>query len=96
MFSAISRYANLETATYETSDHRLITYVRRRFIPPFSGSVLIEHSVVERDRLDNITAHYLGSPEDFWRICDANIAMKPDELTAEIGRLLIIPLPSGR
>ena len=33
------------------------------------------------DRLDNIAARYLGDPEQFWRICDANGAMRPDELT---------------
>ena len=95
MFSATSRYTNLEIATYQTSDGRTVVYVRRRFVPVFSGTVLVEHQVVERDRLDNITAHYLGDPEQFWRICDANTAMQPDDLTAEIGRDLNIPSPTG-
>lgn len=95
MFSATSRYANLEIVTYQTSDGRTVVYVRRRFIPAFSGTVLAEHAVVEGDRLDNVTAHYLGDPEQFWRICDANTAMRPDDLTAEIGRCVNIPLPTG-
>ena len=44
------------------------------------------------DRLDNITANYLGDPEQFWLLCDANNAMHPDELTAQIGQKLRIPL----
>jgi hypothetical protein len=95
MFSATSRYANLETATHQTSDGRTVVYVRRRFIPPMSGTVVTEHQVVEGDRLDNITARYLGDPEQFWLICDANTAMQPADLTAEIGRRLNIPLPVG-
>ena len=38
------------------------------------------------------TAQYLGDPEQFWRICDANDAMRPDDLTAEVGRRLLIPV----
>ena len=38
---------------------------------------------------------YLGDPEQFWRVCDANRAMRPDELTETIGRRLRITLPEG-
>ena len=51
--------------------------------------------MTQGDRLDNITAQYLGDPEQFWRICDANDAMRPDELTETIGRRLRITLPEG-
>ena len=95
MFSATSRYAALEIAAYTAADGRSIVYVRRRFIPAASGTTLAEYQVVERDRLDNITAHYLGDPQQFWRICDANTAMRPDDLTAEVGRRLKIVLPTG-
>ena len=54
-----------------------------------------EHMVTEGERLDNITAQYLGDPEQFWRVCDANGAMRPDELTETIGRRLRITLPEG-
>jgi len=37
----------------------------------------------------------LGDPELFWRVCDANRAMRPDELTETIGRRLRITLPEG-
>jgi hypothetical protein len=51
--------------------------------------------VTQGDRLDNVTARYLGDPEAFWRICDANNAMRPNELTETIGRRLRITLPEG-
>ncbi len=95
MFPVTSRYTNIETAKFVTDDGRQIIYLRRRFLPAVNGAVLTEHAVVEGDRLDNITARYLGDPEQFWRLCDANNAMRPTELTDEIGRRLRIPLPSG-
>ncbi len=95
MFSQTSRYYNLEMATYITPDGHAIVYVRRRFLPTLNGTAVSEHTVTEGERLDNITARYLGDPEQFWRICDANTAMQPDDLTAEIGRHLQIPSPVG-
>jgi len=57
--------------------------------------LLQEHVVRQHERLDNITARYLGDPELFWRICDANRAMRPEELTEAIGRRLRITWPEG-
>ena len=51
--------------------------------------------MAEGDRLDNLAATYLGDPELFWRIADANNAMRAAELTDEIGRALRITLPEG-
>ncbi len=96
MFPVTSRYHSVETATWSTSDGREIVFLRRRFLPAADGVVVLaEHLVAEGDRLDNITARYLGDPEQFWRVCDANDTMHPDELTAEIGRRLRIPLLQG-
>ena len=95
-FPANSRYYNIKTATYVTPDGRSYAYLLRRFVPPPERfSTLQEHVVVQGDRLDNITARYLGDPLQFWRICDANRAMRPEELTEEIGRRLRITLPEG-
>ncbi|MBX3057997.1 MAG: LysM peptidoglycan-binding domain-containing protein [Anaerolineae bacterium] len=95
-FSPTSRYYYLETAIIETSDGRELRYIRRRFLPPPGRFALLqEHTVTEGERLDNITARYLGDPEQFWRICDANNAMRPEELTETIGRRLRITLPEG-
>ena len=100
-FPATSRYyqietATLETPTLETPDKKTIVYVRRRFVPsPDRFELLLEHTVVQDDRLDNVTARYLGDAEQFWRVCDANNAMRPEELTETVGRHLRITLPEG-
>jgi hypothetical protein len=94
MFPPTSRYANIETAKFVTADGRETVYLRRRFLPDLRTIiVLAEHTVTEGDRLDNVTAHYLGDPEQFWRVGDANSEMKADDLTKEVGRRLTIPLP---
>ncbi|HYP26679.1 MAG TPA: LysM domain-containing protein [Blastocatellia bacterium] len=96
LFPANSRYHGIETAQMETPEGRTILYMRRRFIPdPERLALLQEHTVTQGDRLDNISAHYLGDPEMFWRLCDANSAMRPGELTETIGRRLRITLPDG-
>jgi hypothetical protein len=98
MFDKNSRYANIETGTFTVTRSdgttRMVRYVRRRFIPPAAAlTVVLEHTVTEGDRLDNITARYLGEPTFFWRVADANNAMRPEELTEEIGRTINIALP---
>ena len=96
LFPVTSRYSGIDTTTMETPDHRTIIYLRRRFVPPPENFVLLqEHKVTQGERRDNITALYLGDPEQFWRICDANGAMRPEELTETIGRRLRITLPEG-
>jgi hypothetical protein len=95
-FPTTSRYAGIETATVEDAAGITIIYLQRRFVPPPERFALLqEHEVKQNERLDNITALYLDDPEQFWRICDANRAMRPDELTETIGRRLRITLPEG-
>src|SRR5262249_18427123 len=95
-FSPTSRYFNIETTTLETRDGKTYAYLRRRFVPqPERFTTLQEHPVAQGDRLDNITARYPGDPLPFWRVGDANRAMRPKELTEEIGRRLRITLPEG-
>jgi hypothetical protein len=94
MFTFTSRYYNLEMTTRTTPDGREIIYTRRRFLPdPAAMQITAEVVVAQGDRLDTITARTLGDAEHFWRICDANSAMNPFDLTEEIGRRLGIPLP---
>jgi hypothetical protein len=96
MFSITSRYYQLPTATLETSDGRKIKFVRRRFVPPPENfALLLEHAVTQGERLDNITAHYLGDPEQYWRVCDANGAIRPEELVETVGNRIRITLPEG-
>jgi hypothetical protein len=96
LFPATSRYSGVPTTTLDRADGHTIRYLRRRFVPgPERFTLLQEHVVTQGERLDNITAQYVGDPEQFWRICDANRAMHPNELTATIGRRLRITLPEG-
>ena len=95
-FPPTSRYFGIETTTIETRDGKSHAYLKRRFVPgPERFATLQEHLVVQGDRLDNITARYLGDAQQFWRVCDANRAMRPEELTEELGRRLRITLPEG-
>ena len=95
-FPPTSRYHMIDTAEHVTADGRTIVHLRRRFIPqPGRFMLLQEHTVTQGDRLDNLTAKYIGEPQQFWRLCDANAAMHPDELTEIIGRELRITLPEG-
>ncbi|MDH3287857.1 MAG: LysM domain-containing protein [Betaproteobacteria bacterium] len=95
-FPPTSRYFSVETTTLEAPDGKVIVYLKRRFLPqPERFALLQEHVVKQGERLDNITAQYLDDPEQFWRICDANRAMRPDGLTETIGRRLRITLPEG-
>lgn len=96
MFEPTSRYYNSEVVTLTTPSGRVVAYIRRRFLPDAATMVLLaEHTVTEGDRLDNITARYLTDPEQFWRVCDVNNAMRPDDLTAEVGRKLRILYPQA-
>ena len=98
MFDASSRYAGLAIktlrVTFAGGETREIRHVERRFVPPAgTGATMVEHVVAQGDRLDNITAAYLGDPAQFWRVCDANEAMDPRELTAEVNGRIRIAMP---
>lgn len=96
LFPPTSRYCGIDTATMEDASGRTIIFIRRRFVPgPERFATVQEHVVAQGERLDNITARYLGDPEQFWRVCDANAAMQPDELMETVGRRLRITLPEG-
>jgi hypothetical protein len=64
-------------------------------MPPAVEMNLPRNGPWRENSLWNIAAQYLGDPEQFWRICDGNRAMRPDELTETIGRRLRITLPAG-
>lgn len=94
-FPLTSRYHGVETAEHETADGKRIVHLRRRFVPPPERfETVAEHTVTEGERPDQLAAEYLDDPEQFWRICDANGALDPAELT-ETGRSVRITLPEG-
>ena len=91
MFDQTSRYEKCKDAKIQTEDERTITYKKRRFLPS-AEKMQIQYmvNVVAKDRLDNISAKTISDPEQFWRICDANNAMNPEELVSTPGRILKI------
>jgi hypothetical protein len=95
-FPVTSRYHGIPTGMLVLPDGRSVVYLKRRFVPPPERfSVLVEHTVEPQERLDTIAAQFLDDPEAFWRICDANNAIDPHELTDTPGRRLRITLPEG-
>jgi hypothetical protein len=93
-FPPESRYYGISIIETRTSDHRTVRYVARRFVPRASSQAQVsQHTVTGGDRLDNIAAAHLGNPELFWRVCDANDALRPSDLVATPGRRLRIAMP---
>ena len=96
MTSPNSRYADAPTAIHALPDGREVVYLRRRFLPdPHALARLGVHTVVAGDRLDLVAARWLGDPELWWRVADANVAQDPAALTDTPGRRLRITLPAG-
>lgn len=95
-FPPNSRYNAVPVRTHIAPDGKEITCLSRRFIAhtgliPSVGT----HFVAQGDRLDNVAMRYLGDPEQYWRLCDANGVLRPDELVEAIGRGVRIGLPDG-
>ena len=94
LFPLNSRYSGIATGTLEAGSQTIV-YIRRRFVPAADKlSPIQAHTVKQGERLDNLAAQFLGDAELFWRLCDANGAMRPEELE-EPGITLTIALPEG-
>ena len=91
MFFKGSRYTDVETTTLTDARGRVVPYKKVRFIEETLGR--IGHLVSRGERLDHIAHRHYRDPERFWRICDANRTMWPDDLTAEPRRTILIPGP---
>lgn len=95
-FPANSRYQATETTRLTLPDGSEVVFLKRRFLPqPEQLAPWRRVDVVQGDRLDNLAAKLLGDPEQFWRIADANRAMRPESLVEVVGRRLVIALPDG-
>jgi hypothetical protein len=95
-FPPTSRYYGIATSQWVLPDGRTLVYVQRRFLPPTENFARLHAvSVVAGERLDNLAARYLGDAEQWWRLCDANGAMRPEGLVDHPGDTLDITLPEG-
>ena len=93
MFFKGSRYQNVGEAQLTDNRGRVIRYKKTRFIAESKADFI--HTVRQGERLDHVAHEHYRDPERFWRICDANRAMWPDELVAEVGRTILIPPAEG-
>jgi hypothetical protein len=95
LFTQNSRYLGISTNQITPPGGAPVVYLLRRFIPPASTfAPLQNYTVAQGDRLDNVAANLIGDPGLYWRICDANTAMAPQDLEVP-GLLLTITLPAG-
>jgi hypothetical protein len=96
-FPTDSRYYGFTTLQYTAPSGQVITYLARRFVPQPGApnyATVATHTVVNSDRLDLIAANYLGDPLMFWLICDANGAIRPNDLLVN-GSVIDITTPQG-
>lgn len=97
-----SRYDGAEVASALVPDaagaQRDVPYLLAR-VPKDPATVLplAWHRVLEDDRIDLIADRYLGDPQAWWRICDANAATDPAALAgpANAGAVIVIGVPEA-
>lgn len=97
-FPTDSRYYGFSTLSYTSPDGATASYLVRRYVPQPGAqnfATVAQHTVVHGDRLDLLAAKYLGDPLLFWLICDANGAIRPDQLVETPGSALSITMPQG-
>ncbi len=97
-FPTDSRYYNSPTLQTTAPGGQVVTYLARRFVPQPGApnfATVAQHTVKKGDRLDLVAAKYLGDPLIFWLICDANGAIRPNQLVATPGTVLSITMPQG-
>jgi hypothetical protein len=93
MFFRGSRYEKVDTTQITDSSGRVISYKKVHFIPPTPA--VVGHSVVLGERLDQISNSFYKDAQRFWRICDANFAMWPDDEVAVANVTILIPPSEG-
>lgn len=83
-----SRYAKVDIYTVTDAQGNQHQALKIRMVPATPS--FFQHTVTNNDRLDLLAFQFYGKADRFWRICDANNAMQPEELL-EPGRLVNIP-----
>jgi nucleoid-associated protein YgaU len=97
-FPTDSRYYGFSTLSYTSPDDTTVSYLARRYVPQPGAqnfATVAQHTIVHGDRLDLLAAKYLGDPLLYWLICDANGAIRPDQLVETPGSVLSITMPQG-
>jgi hypothetical protein len=93
MLSRNSRYANVPQGALEVGD-RKVPYIKMRPVPEPAASQFV-HVVGAGERPDHLAYRYYRDPERFWRLCDANRIMWPNDLVREAGRAIVVPPPEA-
>jgi nucleoid-associated protein YgaU len=84
-----SRYTRTEVVTPPNAQGRAPRVLAQRAVPKTPG--VVEHVVVEGERLDHIAQRYYGDAKKYWLILDANPEkLDPFDLL-QPGRRLKIP-----
>ncbi len=92
MFEADSRYFACPDLEYEDDAGHRIIYKARRFIAPIETSdPMLEVTVANGQRLDQISYSTLGKPTFYWKIGDANLDFSLQSLEIA-GKRVRIPL----
>jgi nucleoid-associated protein YgaU len=91
-----SRYYGAATSELTLGTGTTVKYLARRIIPqPGLYATTTTYVISDGDRLDNLAQKFLGDPTLYWMICDANGATDPDELTAQPGLTIVIPVAAA-
>ncbi|GAP51675.1 hypothetical protein [Streptomyces azureus] len=90
-----SRYHDAEIGVHTAPDGTEVRYTKRRLLPPLGARETEEHVVGAGERPDLLAQRLFGDPGQWWQIADANPVLDPQELTAEPGRVIDVPLPGG-
>jgi hypothetical protein len=93
MFFKGSRYEKVAEAEVVDASGRSVRYKKIRYIHEPSADFF--YRVVQSDRLDLLAERFYRDPERFWRICDRNVVLWPEELLEQPGRELLIPPSEG-
>lgn len=82
MFFKGSRYEKVPEGTYRDASGRDVRYKRTRFLPE-DRPTRQGHRVMAHERVDHIAWQHFRDPGQFWRLCDANRALWPDDVLEE-------------
>lgn len=91
-----SRYYGAAIEELTLASGTAVRYLARRILPrPSIYAATTTYVITDGDRLDNLAQKFLGDPALYWVICDANGATDPDELTAQAGQTILIPVAAS-